>query len=1399
MRITTSSLIFLLVLIFQGLEITAQEEKSYIPSPFEELMQRLSASGTVEGFIYADFNGNGTQDVGEPGLEGVRVIIVNSNGNGQTAPTNSDGIWSAEVIEGDAQLIMDSSSLPIGFLQTEGSDPSSVFVIANETVEAETKGFTFQGDAKGHIYFDINGNGLQDPAEPDMPSVDVFITDQYGNSQTVTTDIDGDWLATVLFGPVVVNVDETDTNFPTGAFQTEGTNSSTHNIPQGLETFTENDGFFESGVLSGILYFDDNGNGNLDPNESGIANIPVEVTTSLGNVINLVTDGNGAWNIRVPQGTAVSLINETAPGFPTGSSQTEGSNPTTTEVINAQTYEEFDGFLGTGILRGHLYFDENGNGNQDFGEPDMPNVDVEIIDSFGNTTILETDVNGDWEIEVPAGNTISNNDNLDPDFPQGADQTEGFDPTSTQVIAGADILSDNDGYFVVDTEFEGTLLGHLYLDTNGNGTQDAGEPDLPNINIQITDTFGDVSILETDANGDWSIVVPSGSTISAIQRNDPDFPQGAVQREGTDPTTTFVPVDSTILSDDDGFFIPDSSQFGELVGHLYFDTNGNGNQDFGEPDMPNVDVEIIDVYTDVTLVETDINGDWSVIVPAGNTFSNIDEQDPDFPTGATRTEGFDPSLTFAVADETTFVGNFGFFVTDPNLEGTLLGHLYFDTNGNGTQDIGEPDMPNVDVEITDVFGNITILTSDADGDWSILVPSGVTKSEVIEDDPDFPQGATQTEGVNPSLTFVPADVSVLSGNTGFFITDPDLVGTLTGHLYLDSNGNSNQDSGEPNLNNVEIEITDVFGITSSVITNENGNWSIEVPAGNTVSEINLQDSNIPQGAVQTEGSNPTTTFVAVGNTTFSEDDGFFVPNPNLTGTLTGHLYFDDNGNGTQDVGEYDMPDVDVEIIDVFNNLTIQTTDANGNWSIEVPAGATISNVDEEDSDFPQGSVITEGNNPISTFVIANANTFSGNIGYFVQDPSITEILSGHLYFDNNGNGQQDPDEPNMPNISVQVVDGEGISQNLTTDENGDWTTTVAEGTVISTIDETDPDFPQGAGQTQGDNPTTTQVTAGQEVPEELDGFFTENQTGTLSGILYLDENNNSTQDPEEPGIANVEVEIEQSDGSILTLTTDENGQWFTPVSIGTTTSTIIESDSNFPQGAVQTQGTNPTTIFIGSNANGFDADGFFVEETTGILTGRLYYDDNGNETQDSNEDGIPNVSILITDVDANEFEVETNSDGDWSIEVLAGETTSKIDTEDTNFPTNASQTEGTDPTITIVLAGEIVNSDSDGFLKDDIEIFNAVGSEENIINDFFFIKGIENYPENSVQIFNRQGVKVFDAEGYDNEEVKFYGFSDGNITIQKDKRLPTGTYFYILNYINKVGDPVRRNGYLHLN
>jgi gliding motility-associated-like protein len=81
-----------------------------------------------------------------------------------------------------------------------------------------------------------------------------------------------------------------------------------------------------------------------------------------------------------------------------------------------------------------------------------------------------------------------------------------------------------------------------------------------------------------------------------------------------------------------------------------------------------------------------------------------------------------------------------------------------------------------------------------------------------------------------------------------------------------------------------------------------------------------------------------------------------------------------------------------------------------------------------------------------------------------------------------------------------------------------------------------------------------------------------------------------------------------------------------------------------------------------------------------------------------------------------------------------------------------------------------------------IKIWNAVSPNNDGKNDIFYLEGIECYPINTVEIFNRWGVKVFETNGYDNISRVFSGYSDGRSTISRNEMLPTGTYFYVLKY-----------------
>ena len=63
-------------------------------------------------------------------------------------------------------------------------------------------------------------------------------------------------------------------------------------------------------------------------------------------------------------------------------------------------------------------------------------------------------------------------------------------------------------------------------------------------------------------------------------------------------------------------------------------------------------------------------------------------------------------------------------------------------------------------------------------------------------------------------------------------------------------------------------------------------------------------------------------------------------------------------------------------------------------------------------------------------------------------------------------------------------------------------------------------------------------------------------------------------------------------------------------------------------------------------------------------------------------------------------------------------------------------------------------------------------------NDVFEIKGIENYPNNNIEIFNRWGNLVYSKKSYNND---WNGKPNASNTIKNDF-LPAGAYFVILNF-----------------
>ena len=98
----------------------------------------------------------------------------------------------------------------------------------------------------------------------------------------------------------------------------------------------------------------------------------------------------------------------------------------------------------------------------------------------------------------------------------------------------------------------------------------------------------------------------------------------------------------------------------------------------------------------------------------------------------------------------------------------------------------------------------------------------------------------------------------------------------------------------------------------------------------------------------------------------------------------------------------------------------------------------------------------------------------------------------------------------------------------------------------------------------------------------------------------------------------------------------------------------------------------------------------------------------------------------------------------------------------------------------------------------DITIYNAVSPNNDGLNDFFFIDGIDCYPNNTVEIYNKWGILIYETKGYDNNVRAFRGRSEGRSTLNKNEGVPDGTYYYILKYVDEENKSHDKAGYLYV-
>lgn len=176
----------------------------------------------------------------------------------------------------------------------------------------------------------------------------------------------------------------------------------------------------------------------------------------------------------------------------------------------------------------------------------------------------------------------------------------------------------------------------------------------------------------------------------------------------------------------------------------------------------------------------------------------------------------------------------------------------------------------------------------------------------------------------------------------------------------------------------------------------------------------------------------------------------------------------------------------------------------------------------------------------------------------------------------------------------------------------------------------------------------------------------------------------------------------------------------------------------------------------------------------------------GTMTVDVNvNDGIDNPYAMLPNTDNDEeSDYRDSDDDDDGIETIDEDLN-----QNGNYADDDSDEDGTP---------NYLDSDLE-VLEEEIEVFNVITPNGDGIHDILRISGLENYPNNTLKIYNRWGVSVYNTRAYNTEGNVFDGTSEGRVTVDQDRKLPVGTYFYILDYQLPNGENKTLSGYLYIN
>jgi fimbrial isopeptide formation D2 family protein/uncharacterized repeat protein (TIGR01451 family) len=1270
-------------------------------------------TSSIGDFVWFDIDGDGAQDAGEPGLANIDVTLIwngldgvagNADDRTFTARTSATGAYDfVGLPAGQYRVDVDQGDAPGGTILTTANDLLDITLAAGQDYNDADFGFTGTSALGDRIWLDVNGDGAQDLTEPGLISVTVELTwygsdDEPGGGDDVVyttgTGADGaynfsnlpvgNYRALVRTATLPVGVVAT--------YDLDGGNDSLAELELLLsQNRTDVDfGYRGIGSIGDLVWFDANGDGVVDAGEPGLPNVTL-VLTWLGSdgiagnaddsVFTQTTTLTGTYTFAgLPAGAYRVDVDQS--DAPAGSVLTTGNDPQAVTLTAGQTFTEADfGFTGTGALGDRVWLDLDGDGAQGAGEPGLVGVTVNVTwlgpngepdvggDDVVYTTTTITDgvylapglAAGDYIVTVDT-NSLPAGVSATYDLDGGADSTTAVELSAGQTRADVDF-----GY-----QGSASIGDRVWFDADDDQAQDAGEPGLPNVDVTLTwvgldgafGTLDDVTLTQTtDSTGAYDFSGLSGGNYR-VDVDQTDAPAGTTLTTANDPLSITLTANQDYNTADFGF-----TGVGGLGDRLWLDADGDGAQDAGEPGLASVTLNATWAGSDGLLGSgDDVLYTTTTITNGVYTFSGLAAGDystavvtTTLPPGLAATYDLDSGgdsradLTLS-AGQTRADVDFGY-----QGSGAIGDFVWFDTDGDGAQDVGESGLPNVTVTLTwagidGVFGNgddaVYTQNTDSSGAYSITnLPAGAYRADI--DQADAPAGTTLTTANDP------LDITLAAGQT---FTDADFgftgTGSLGDRIWLDRNGDGAQNLTEPGLISVTVDLTwagpdGVLGnsddVTISTITGADGAYSFSnLPAGDY--RVLVRGATLPVGVVATydlDGGNDsiTTTNLTAGQTRTDIDFGY-----QGTGQIGDRVWFDTDGDATQETGEPGLPNVALVLMwagadGVIGNADdatfTQTTTLTGTYTFDgLPASQY--RVDVDQSTAPTGATLTTANDPLDITLAAGQTFADADFGF-----TGTGALGNRLWLDRNGDGAQDMTEPGLISVTVNLnwfgLDGaqgggDDVGYTTVTGVDGAYNfTRLPAGTFIITVETTTlpagvaaPTYDLDGG---NDSRATTSLTTGQT---RTDVDFGYRGGASIGDRVWFDVNDDGAQTAGEVGLSGVDVTliwygidgaIGGGDDTVFTTTTGLNGAYdFTGLLAGEYRVDVDQTTA--PAGTTLTTANDPINITLAVNQDYNDADFGFTG--TGSLGDRIWLDSNADGAQNVIEDGIGGITMTLT-------------------------------------------------------------------------------------------------------------------------------------------------------------------------